>query len=126
MLPLLSFPHATAALRLTTSPRSVATVHSPVAPAIVAMMEAATEEAGNPSCVAPHARCSLHSPPPQNVRTKAIYVTTLDGGCALSGGSRHSAEVVTGSTVWIGKGFSCTYAQRRNNDMFLSFDLMPI
>ncbi|GJM86316.1 hypothetical protein PR202_ga02166 [Eleusine coracana subsp. coracana] len=36
-----------------------------------------------------------------------------------------SAEVVTGSTAWIGKGLSCVCAQRRDSDARLSFDLTP-
>ncbi|MQL75238.1 hypothetical protein Taro_007623 [Colocasia esculenta] len=36
-----------------------------------------------------------------------------------------SAEIVTGSTAWIGKGFSCVCAQRRDSDVRLSFDLTP-
>ncbi|KAF0933807.1 hypothetical protein E2562_019265 [Oryza meyeriana var. granulata] len=37
-----------------------------------------------------------------------------------------SAEVVTGSTAWIGKGLSCVCAQRRDSDARLSFDLTPV
>ncbi|CAN6238828.1 unnamed protein product [Urochloa humidicola] len=36
-----------------------------------------------------------------------------------------SAEVVTGSTAWIGRGLSCVCAQRRDSDARLSFDLTP-
>ncbi|XP_008794921.1 ELMO domain-containing protein A-like isoform X2 [Phoenix dactylifera] len=35
------------------------------------------------------------------------------------------AEVVTGSTAWIGRGLSCVCAQRRESDARLSFDLTP-
>ncbi|CAL9138474.1 unnamed protein product [Musa acuminata var. zebrina] len=34
-------------------------------------------------------------------------------------------EVVTGSTAWIGKGFSCVCAQGRESDARVSFDLTP-
>ncbi|XP_074592596.1 uncharacterized protein LOC141848463 isoform X1 [Curcuma longa] len=34
-------------------------------------------------------------------------------------------EIITGSTAWIGRGFSCVCAQRRENDVRLSFDLTP-
>ncbi|AES80508.1 putative ELMO domain-containing protein [Medicago truncatula] len=36
-----------------------------------------------------------------------------------------SAEFVTGSTAWIGRGLSCVCAQRRESDARLSFDLTP-
>jgi len=36
-----------------------------------------------------------------------------------------SAEVVTGSSAWIGRGLSCVCAQRRDSDARLSFDLTP-
>ncbi|KAJ4811634.1 ELMO/CED-12 family protein [Rhynchospora pubera] len=36
-----------------------------------------------------------------------------------------SAEVVTGSTAWIGRGLSCVCAQRRESDARLSFDMTP-
>ncbi|CAA6669789.1 unnamed protein product [Spirodela intermedia] len=36
-----------------------------------------------------------------------------------------SAEVVTGSTAWIGRSFSCVCAQGRENDARLSFDFTP-
>lgn len=43
------------------------------------------------------------------------------------GGACHasSAELVTGSTAWLGKGLSCVCAQRRESDARLSFDLTP-
>uniref|UniRef100_K3YUT8 ELMO domain-containing protein n=1 Tax=Setaria italica TaxID=4555 RepID=K3YUT8_SETIT len=37
-----------------------------------------------------------------------------------------AAEVVTGSTAWIGRGLSCVCAQRRDSDARLSFDLTPM
>jgi hypothetical protein len=37
-----------------------------------------------------------------------------------------AAEVVTGSTAWIGRGLSCVCAQRRDSDARLSFDLTPV
>lgn len=37
----------------------------------------------------------------------------------------HTAEVVTGSTAWIGRGLSCVCAQRRDSDARLSFDMTP-
>lgn len=36
-----------------------------------------------------------------------------------------TAEYVTGSTAWIGRGLSCVCAQRRESDARLSFDLTP-
>lgn len=36
-----------------------------------------------------------------------------------------SAEVVAGSSAWIGRGLSCVCAQRRESDARLSFDLTP-
>uniref|UniRef100_A0A803LIF7 ELMO domain-containing protein n=1 Tax=Chenopodium quinoa TaxID=63459 RepID=A0A803LIF7_CHEQI len=46
---------------------------------------------------------------------------------SLDRGSYHtnSAEVVAGSTAWIGKGLSCVCAQRRDSDARPSFDLTP-
>ncbi|XP_010919756.1 uncharacterized protein [Elaeis guineensis] len=51
-----------------------------------------------------------------------VAVRRLDqrGGCHSS-----PAEVVTGSTAWIGRGLSCVCAQRRESDARLSFDLTP-
>uniref|UniRef100_A0A7C9DX64 ELMO domain-containing protein n=1 Tax=Opuntia streptacantha TaxID=393608 RepID=A0A7C9DX64_OPUST len=37
----------------------------------------------------------------------------------------NSAEVVAGSAAWIGRGFSCVCAQRRDSDGRPSFDLTP-
>ncbi|VAI47603.1 unnamed protein product [Triticum turgidum subsp. durum] len=37
-----------------------------------------------------------------------------------------SAEVVTGSTAWIGRGLSCVCVQSRDSDARLSFDLTPV
>ncbi|KAJ8447267.1 hypothetical protein Cgig2_013044 [Carnegiea gigantea] len=37
----------------------------------------------------------------------------------------NSAEVVAGSAAWIGRGFSCVCAQRRDSDARPSFDLTP-
>ncbi|KXG31103.1 ELMO domain-containing protein A isoform X1 [Sorghum bicolor] len=37
-----------------------------------------------------------------------------------------AAEVVTGSSAWIGRGLSCVCAQRRDSDARLSFDLTPV
>ncbi|KAF7002864.1 hypothetical protein CFC21_018277 [Triticum aestivum] len=36
------------------------------------------------------------------------------------------ADVVSGSTAWIGRGFSCVCVQRRDSDTRISFDLTPI
>ena len=36
-----------------------------------------------------------------------------------------AAEVVAGSAAWIGRGFSCVCAQRRDSDGRPSFDLTP-
>ncbi|VAH50171.1 unnamed protein product [Triticum turgidum subsp. durum] len=36
------------------------------------------------------------------------------------------ADVVSGSTAWIGRGFSCVCVQRRDSDARISFDLTPI
>ncbi|KAL5216090.1 hypothetical protein ABZP36_007491 [Zizania latifolia] len=46
----------------------------------------------------------------------------------LSGASCHHpspAEVVSGSTAWIGRGFACVCAQRRESHERISFDLSP-
>lgn len=43
--------------------------------------------------------------------------------CILS--SLAAAEVVHGSSAWIGRGLSCVCAQRRDSDARLSFDLTP-
>lgn len=37
-----------------------------------------------------------------------------------------SAEVVNGSTAWIGRGLSCVCVQSRDRDARLSFDLTPV
>nr|XP_025649757.1 ELMO domain-containing protein A isoform X3 [Arachis hypogaea] len=37
-----------------------------------------------------------------------------------------SAEIVTGSTAWLGRGLSCVCAQRRESDARPSFDLTPV
>jgi hypothetical protein len=37
-----------------------------------------------------------------------------------------AAEVVTGSTAWIGRGLSCVCVQSRDSDARLSFDLTPL
>ncbi|PIN22797.1 hypothetical protein CDL12_04492 [Handroanthus impetiginosus] len=44
----------------------------------------------------------------------------LDRGSACHSGS---AEVVAGSAAWLGRGFSCVCAQRRDSDARPSFDL---
>ncbi|KAL2892567.1 ELMO domain-containing protein A [Bienertia sinuspersici] len=45
----------------------------------------------------------------------------LDRGTCHS----NSADVVAGSAAWIGRGFSCVCAQRRDSDARPSFDLTP-
>ena len=45
------------------------------------------------------------------------------GPCCPYAGA--AAEVVTGSSAWIGRGLSCVCAQRRDSDARLSFDLTP-
>ncbi|KAL6560397.1 hypothetical protein OROGR_003956 [Orobanche gracilis] len=47
----------------------------------------------------------------------------IDRGSACH--SISGAEVVAGSAAWIGRGFSCVCAQRRDSDARPSFDLTP-
>ncbi|OAY65138.1 ELMO domain-containing protein A [Ananas comosus] len=56
-----------------------------------------------------------------------VAVRRLSQGSERNATGCHSspAEVVTGSTAWIGRGLSCVCAQRRESDARLSFDLTP-
>ncbi|WOK98926.1 ELMO domain-containing protein A-like isoform X3 [Canna indica] len=55
-----------------------------------------------------------------------VAVRRLPQGPARGSGCHSShAEVLTGSTAWIGRGLSCVCAQRRDNDARLLFDLTP-
>ncbi|KAK1273443.1 hypothetical protein QJS04_geneDACA012526 [Acorus gramineus] len=56
-----------------------------------------------------------------------VAVRRISQGIERSSGCHStSAEVVTGSTAWIGRGLSCVCAQRNNSDGRLSFDLTPL
>ncbi|OEL28563.1 ELMO domain-containing protein A [Dichanthelium oligosanthes] len=57
-----------------------------------------------------------------------VAVRRLSGSDRAAAAFHHSssAEVVTGSTAWIGRGLSCVCAQRRDSDARLSFDLTPL
>uniref|UniRef100_A0A0D9W7S9 ELMO domain-containing protein n=1 Tax=Leersia perrieri TaxID=77586 RepID=A0A0D9W7S9_9ORYZ len=52
-----------------------------------------------------------------------VAVRRLSGGASCHHPS--PAEVVAGSTAWIGRGFSCVCAQRRDSDQRISFELSP-
>ncbi|KAH7659263.1 ELMO domain-containing protein [Dioscorea alata] len=55
-----------------------------------------------------------------------VAVRRLSQGLDRGGGCHSSsAEVVHGSSAWIGRGLSCVCAQRRDSDARLSFDLTP-
>ncbi|KAJ8505279.1 hypothetical protein OPV22_006165 [Ensete ventricosum] len=55
-----------------------------------------------------------------------VAVRRVSQGPPRGSGCRSSpAEVVTGSTAWIGRGLSCVCAQRRDNNTRLLFDLTP-
>ncbi|KAJ3706965.1 hypothetical protein LUZ61_010670 [Rhynchospora tenuis] len=55
-----------------------------------------------------------------------VAVRRLSHGSERSTSCHSSpAEVVTGSTAWIGRGLSCVCAQRRESDARLSFDMTP-
>uniref|UniRef100_A0A1D1YDV9 ELMO domain-containing protein A n=1 Tax=Anthurium amnicola TaxID=1678845 RepID=A0A1D1YDV9_9ARAE len=57
-----------------------------------------------------------------------VAVRRISQGVDRGGGyhsSSATAEVVAGSTAWIGRGLSCVCAQRRDNDSRISFDITP-
>ncbi|URE06044.1 ELMO CED-12 family protein [Musa troglodytarum] len=55
-----------------------------------------------------------------------VAVRRVSQGPPRGSGCRSSpAEVVTGSTAWIGRGLSCVCAQRRDSNTRLLFDLTP-
>uniref|UniRef100_A0A0E0KTG3 ELMO domain-containing protein n=1 Tax=Oryza punctata TaxID=4537 RepID=A0A0E0KTG3_ORYPU len=55
-----------------------------------------------------------------------VAIRRLSGGSSCHDPSPNTyAEVVAGSTAWIGRGFSCVCAQRRDSDQRISFDLSP-
>ncbi|XP_020574467.1 ELMO domain-containing protein A-like [Phalaenopsis equestris] len=56
----------------------------------------------------------------------SVAVRRIQGLDRGSNYSASSAEVVTGSTAWIGKGFSCVCAQGRESDARISFEHTPL
>ncbi|XP_078162554.1 ELMO/CED-12 family protein [Carex rostrata] len=62
----------------------------------------------------------------EEIEGSFVAVRRLSHGSERSTGCHSSpAEVVTGSTAWIGRGLSCVCAQRRDSDARLSFDMTP-
>uniref|UniRef100_A0A453CKU8 ELMO domain-containing protein n=1 Tax=Aegilops tauschii subsp. strangulata TaxID=200361 RepID=A0A453CKU8_AEGTS len=55
-----------------------------------------------------------------------LAVRRLSGHHHPSPGTWVTSDVVSGSTAWIGRGFSCVCVQRRDSDARISFDLTPI